>query len=91
MASIKRVGSRGAHGVGGVRRRPLARLDDALAGIEELARREPITPEGADRPLLPVPATVTITDVDREAAFEAWDDAMPERYAGLWDAEVVEE
>ncbi|MCB9172337.1 MAG: hypothetical protein H6637_05375 [Ardenticatenales bacterium] len=90
MANTKWVGSRGAHGVGGVRRRPLSRLDKALAGIEELARREPVTPEGADRPLLPLPATVTITDAEKDEAFETWDDLMPE-YAGLWDAEVGEE
>lgn len=60
--------------------------------ISELSKRvrETVEPEGSDQPLLPVPVSVDISDEDRAMAWDAWDELMPERFAGIWDAEVIE-
>lgn len=44
-------------------------------------------PSDAGRPVTPLPDDVVITAEDVDAAFELWDEFMPD-YAGLLDAQV---
>lgn len=62
----------------------------ALATVERVAVRAPFVPDGADQPLLPVPASVATTEAERLAAWAAWDTTMDDYYTELWNAEVVE-
>jgi hypothetical protein len=52
----------------------------------EARAAERFVPEGADEPLPPEPDEVVYSDPDRRRALEAWDAAVPARYAGLLDA-----
>lgn len=52
-------------------------LDGILARIESRAADEFVEPTGTDRPSLPIPVIVTLTDEQKDTAYQVWDDTMP--------------
>lgn len=45
-------------------------------------------PDGANEPMIPIPAEVEISDNEIDQAVALWDELMPD-FAGLLDAEVI--
>lgn len=60
-------------------------IHNVLTEIEQRAADEPVEPEGTDRPSLPIPVIVTLTDEQKDTAYQVWDDTMP----GLFDRDVT--
>lgn len=71
-------------------RASMQRIVEALRRLGAPSDRVTIRPDGSDEGPLPLPDEVTITDGEIEDALELWDELMPD-YAGLLDAEVIEE
>lgn len=71
-------------------RASMRRIADILRRLGEPSDRVTIRPDGADEGPLLLPDVVTISDGEIDDALELWDELMPD-YAGLLDAEVIEE
>lgn len=73
---------------------PLSEIALVVADIhdhEARAEEPKVLPVGSDKPTLPTPASVTLTDEQKDVAVKAWDDTMGELYperdvVGLLDA-----
>ena len=65
-------------------------ITEMLRRLGTPSDRVTIRPDGSDEGPLPMPDEVTITDGEIDDALELWDELMPD-YAGLLDAEVIEE
>lgn len=63
----------------------IVELHEAVSHALVRAASDPVEPDGADVPTLPIPATVRLSDAERDYAVQVWDETMPD-YKGLLDA-----